>query len=192
MSTHATTRISPEEYLERERAADHRSEYLDGEVFALAGVSFAHSRIVTNLVVAIGLQLKGRMCSVHATDLRVAVGRKGLYTYPDVFVVCGEPKFIDASSDTVTNPRVIVEVLSDSTKDYDRGGKFAQYRRIASLTEYLLVAQDEPHVEHFVRQPDGSWNLTETSDPNATVQLPSIECRLDLAGIYDKAEPKRS
>jgi Uma2 family endonuclease len=190
MSTHATIRISPEEYLERERAAEHRNEYLDGDVFALAGVSFAHSRIVTNLVVAIGLQLKGRTCSVHATDLRVAVSRKGLYTYPDVFV-CGEPKFIDANSDTVTNPKVIIEVLSDSTKDYDRGGKFAQYRRIASLAEYLLVAQDEPHVEHFVKQPDGSWNLTETSDRAATVELPSIECRLELAGIYDKVEPKR-
>jgi Uma2 family endonuclease len=192
MSTHATTRITPEEYLERERAAEYRSEYLEGETFALAGASFAHARIVMNLVIALGLQLRGRPCSAFATDLRVAVSRKGLYTYPDVFVVCGEPKFIDAVPDTVTNPKVIVEVLSESTKDYDRGGKFTQYRRIASLSEYLLVAQDEPHVEHFVKQPDGSWNLTETSDAAATVALPTIDCRLSLADVYEKIEFKRA
>ncbi|HYV06815.1 MAG TPA: Uma2 family endonuclease, partial [Blastocatellia bacterium] len=140
MASNPTTRYTPEEYLAYERASDTKHEYLNGEIFAMGGASSRHVLIVTNLVVELGSQVKGGPCLVYSTDLRVKVSPTGLYTYPDVIAVCNNPEFSDEQKDTLLNPVLIIEVLSDSTKDYDRGGKFEQYRTIISFAEYLLVA----------------------------------------------------
>src|SRR5262249_28209470 len=160
MSTAPTRRISPEEYLAQERLADFKSEYLRGEVFAMAGASYPHTLIKDNLAQEAGTQLKSGPCRVLTSDMRVRVNATGLYTYPDVVIVCDEPEFEDAVFDTLLNPRALVEVLSDSTEKYDRGAKFGHYRQIPSLQEYVLVAQDRPLVERYVRQADNSWLLT--------------------------------
>lgn len=192
MSSPARARLTPEEYLEIERKADLKSEYLSGEMFALAGTTAAHALIVTNVISALHDQVKDRPCTVYSTDLRVRVSESGLYTYPEVFVICGPPEFIDAHLDTVTNPKLIVEVLSESTRDYDRGRKFEQYRSLGSFEEYVLIAQERCHVEHFVRRPDGSWVLTETSDADGELELSSIGCALKVSEIYDKVQLPRA
>jgi Uma2 family endonuclease len=180
--------VSPEEYLAIERKAEYKSEYFNGEMFAMAGASPRHVLIVTNLVVALGGQVRGRPCRVYSTDLRVRVSPTGLYTYPDVIVVCGQVQLADDQKDTLLNPTVIIEVLSESTKDYDRGGKSQHYRTLASLTEYVVVAQESCHVEHWVRQPEDRWLFSETNDIKDTIRLPTIECDLVLAEVYDKVE----
>ncbi len=188
MSTHPQKRIPPEEYLALERKSSLKSEYFNGEVFAMGGASPSHALIVTNIVSELRGQLKKRPCVVYSTDLRVKVAPTGLYTYPDVVVVCGKALFDDDQKDTLLNPALIVEVLSESTKDYDRGGKFEHYRTVESFKEYVLVAQDKHHVEHFVRQPDRRWLLSETNRIEDTLDLTSIGCRLALAEVYDKVE----
>ena len=188
MSSQPKLRLTPEEYLTVEREAEYKSEYYDGEVFAMAGASARHVLIVTNVVRELGTQLKRRPCTVYSSDLRVRVSETGLYTYPDVAVVCGVPQWADDQRDTLLNPTLIVEVLSDSTKDYDRGGKFEHYRTLESLSEYVLIAQDKIHVEHFARQPDNRWILSETNRVEDTIHLSSIGCNLELAEIYDKVE----
>lgn len=188
MSTHPTPFLSPEEYLEIERAAERKSEYYQGEMFMMAGASPRHAWIVTNLVGELRQQLKGRSCRVSSNDLRLRVSSTGLYTYPDVMVVCGEPRYAEDQKDTLLNPVVIIEVLSESTRDYDRGRKFQHYRTLPSLREYLTVAQDTPHVEHWTRQEENSGLLAEFGDLSQSIQLPSIECALSLAEIYDKVE----
>jgi len=162
MSSQPKPYLTPEQYLALERTAAYKSEYFRGEVFAMAGASPTHVLMVSNIVAALHGQLRRRPCTVYATDLRLKVNASGLYTYPDIIVVCGEPRFDDDQQDTLVNPTLIVEVLSESTQDYDRGGKFAQYRKIPSFAEYVLVAQDECHVEHFVKQANGLWLLAET------------------------------
>lgn len=146
--------LTPEEYLVIERKAEYKSEYFNGEMFAMSGVSPSHVLIVSNIVAELRGQLKQKPCNVYSSDLRVRVSPTGLYTYPDVVVVCGQPQLADEQKDTLLNPTLIVEVLSDSTQDYDRGRKFEHYRSLSSFTEYLLIAQDRCHVEHFVRQAD--------------------------------------
>ncbi len=188
MSTQPKTRYTPEEYLALERAAAYKSEYYDGEIFAMSGASRRHVLIVTNLVGELHGQMKKRDCEVYSADMRLKVSATGAYTYPDVIVVCGKPQFSDEQKDTLLNPNVIVEVLSESTQGYDRGGKFEQYRTLESFKEYLLVAQDKPHVEHFVRQDDNRWLLTETNKMEDSIELSSIGCTLPLAEIYDKVE----
>lgn len=183
----ARPRISPEEYLARERRADRKSEYFGGEIFAMSGASPAHVLIVTNVVSEFREQLRGRDCRVYSTDLRVKVSATGLYTYPDVVVVCDAPRFEDEHADTLVNPKVIVEVLSKTTQDYDRGAKFEQYRTIESFLEYVLIAQDKPHVEHFTRQPDGRWILAETNRIDDRIELESVGVHLALADVYEKA-----
>ena len=148
------TELTPEAYLAIERQAAYKSEYFNGEMFAMAGASPHHVLIVTNVASELRWQLKKRLCTVFSTDLRVKVSTTGLYTYPDVTVVCGQPQFDDEHQDTLLNPTLIVEVLSQSTKDSDRGEKFEQYRTLESLREYILIAQNRCHVEQFVRQPD--------------------------------------
>jgi Uma2 family endonuclease len=187
MSTVASTFLTPQEYLERERAAETRSEYYAGEMFAMAGASFAHVTIVLNLAAELRSNLKEKRCAVYPIDLRLAVGATGLYTYPDVMVICGKPAVIDAHLDTVTNPVVIIEVLSPSTEGYDRGRKFELYRAIPSLMEYLTVSQDKIHVEIHTRQPDDTWLLRDVRD-SGPVKLQSIEVELQLADIYEKVE----
>ncbi len=149
MASTPKTRYTPEEYLALERSSETKHEYFKGEIFAMGGASSRHVLIVTNLVIELGSQLKKGPCRVFSTDLRVRVDTSGLYTYPDVVVICDAPEFSDDQRDTLLNPVLIIEVLSDSTKDYDRGGKFEQYRTIKSFKEYLLVAQDRPHLEHY-------------------------------------------
>ncbi len=188
MSTAVRVRLSPEDYLAAERAADHKSEYWNGEMFALAGASERHGTIVTNLVGELRAALKGRPCKVYANDLRLQVSETGPYTYPDVLVLCGPPAFSDDVKDTVRNPRLIVEVFSDSTEDYDRGRKFAHYRTLPSLMEYLVVAQDRPHVERFAREAEGRWVFTETSRTEDVLSLASLEVDLQLLEVYEKVD----
>ena len=188
MSALEKTYLTPEQYLEIERKADFRSEYYSGEMFAMAGATEPHILIVSNLVIELGLQLRKRPCRVYSTDMRVRVNAAGLYTYPDVVAICGEPRFADEKRDLLLNPLVIVEVLSPSTEAYDRGEKFAQYRRLDSLTDYLLVSQDKMRVEHYVRQPDSHWLLSEASGPDARVEIAALKCNLLLADVYDKVE----
>jgi len=184
MSTAPTRRLSPEEYLAQERLAEFRSEYLRGEVFAMAGTSYEHGLIKDNLAREAGYQLKSGPCRVVTSDLRVKVDLSGLYTYPDIVIVCDEPEFEDAAFDTLLNPRAIVEVLSDSTEKYDRGVKFGHYRQLASLQEYVLVAQDRFLVERYVRQADSSWLLTVFDQLSQAFAFASISAQVPLAEIY--------
>jgi Uma2 family endonuclease len=179
-------RLTPEEYLEIERAAELKSEYIDGEMFAMSGASFRHTLIVSNVGVGLHAQLRDRPCTVHMSDLRVATDPLRHYTYPDVIVTCDSPQFVDGQFDTLTNPKVLVEVLSDSTEKYDRGAKFERYRRVPTLAEYVLIAQDRIHLEVYSRQADGSWLLRECSSTADEIGLPSIGCHLKVAEVYAK------
>jgi len=180
--------ITPEEYLSMERQAEYKSEYFDGEIFAMAGASEAHNQIVINVLIEIGTQFKKRPCKVYANDMRVKVSPTGLYTYPDIVAVCEQRHFDDDQKDTLLNPTVIIEVLSSSTADYDRGTKFEQYRSLDSLKEYILIAQDKCHIEHYVRQANHQWVLSETNDLQDMMELPSIQCSLAVYDVYDKVE----
>jgi Uma2 family endonuclease len=180
--------LTPQEYLAQERRATFRSEYYRGELFAMAGASFEHSLIKDNLAGESRAQLKDVPCRVVTSDMRVKVSATGLYTYPDIVVVCDEPQFEDTEVDTLLNPRTIVEVLSESTEKYDRGTKFEQCRKIPSLREYVLVVQDRMFLERYVRQQDGTWVLTEFSGATATFEFASIPVRVPLVEIYRGVE----
>ena len=184
MASNPKTYITPEEYLELERKAEFKSEYFNGEIFAMGGASPRHVLIVTNLVIELGTQLRGKSCGVFSSDLRIKIPATGLFTYPDVVVLCDKPQYDDKQKDTVINPTVIAEVLSKSTKDYDRGEKFESYRSIESFTDYVLVAQDKFHVEHFARQEDGGWLLKETNKLEDSIKIASICCELRLTDMY--------
>jgi Uma2 family endonuclease len=177
-------RITEEEYLRLERAADYKSEFAGGEIFAMSGGTPLHSLLATNWSGELRSKLRGRNCLVFNSDLRVRTQRTGSYFYPDVSVVCGQPKVIQSSSDILTTPNVIIEVLSPSTADYDRGKKFELYREIDSLQEYILVHADSVHVEHFARQP-GSWIFREYRGAESAIEIASIECTILLADVYD-------
>ncbi len=177
--------LTPEEYIAQERRAETKSEYVDGVAYAMTGASREHNLIALNIGAELRQQLRGRPCETYAVDMRVRVSRNACF-YPDVVVVCGKPQFEDASVDTFLNPTVIFEVLSPSTGDYDQGGKFARYRSLEALHEYILVAQAECHVMQFVRQPDNSWLLTETRDRDGHLSILSINADLSLAEIYDR------
>ena len=178
--------LSPQEYLAREREAETKSEYYDGETFAMAGGSEEHSLIAVNVAGALNFQLAERPCKVYNSDMRVRVEEDGPYAYPDVSVVCGEAEFADEERDNLLNPTVIVEVLSPTTEAWDRGGKFERYQQRASLQEYVLIAQDRPRVERYVRQGEEEWLLTVTTGLAGRVSLSSIECELRLAEVYRK------
>ncbi len=187
MSLQPKPYLSPEDYLALERCAEFKSEYFDGEIFAMAGASEPHNLIVANTLSEIRQQLKKRPCRAYANDMRVKVSPTGLFTYPDVVVVCGQAQFDDSQLDTLLNPILIVEVL-DSTEAYDRGRKFEHYRKLESLMEYVLIAQHRPHVESYRRQPDQRWVLTESDGLESSLRLDAIDCELALAEIYDKVE----
>ena len=176
--------LTPEQYLAQERRAEFRSEYLRGEVFAMTGTSFEHCLIKDNFARKAGNQLEETACRVITSDMRVKITKTGLYSYPDLVIVCDEPQFEDATFDTLLNPRVIVEVHSDSTEKYDRGRNFAHYRQIPSLQEYVRVAQDQAVIERFVRQSDESWLLTAFADLGQVFELTSVPVRLALAEVY--------
>jgi Uma2 family endonuclease len=179
-------RLSPQEYLAIERKAAFKSEYYAGEMFAMAGASARHTRIVNNLVRVAGNQFVGRPCQTFSSDLRVRIPSTGLYTYPDFIALCEVPQYDDSELDTLLNSKVIIEVLSPSTEDYDRHEKFAHYRSAESLAEYLLIAQDRIWIDHYVRQPDGKWPVSQYNDPAATILLASIDVRLLVSDVYDK------
>ena len=178
---------TPAEYLALERAAEYKSEYLAGEIYALAGAGEQHNTLTLNIAAELRTQFRGRPCRVYASDLRVKIAASGLYTYPDVVTACGELRFEDGHRDTLLNPTVVFEVLSPSTEAYDRGKKFAHYRRLESLMEYVLVAQDEVYVEHYTRQ-GNDWLLREARARGDTIRLPSIAAALTLASIYENVE----
>ena len=179
--------FTPEEYLARERKALTKSEYRDGQIHAMPGTSRAHNLITVHVTGELYIQLRTRSCEVYPSDMRVKVSAAGLYTYPDVIVVCDEPRFDDTHLDTLLNPTVLIEVLSPSTAAYDRGEKFASYQKLDSLYEYVLISQDSVRVEHYLRQGQ-AWDLTEFHSLSDVFQLVSIECELSLQAIYAKVQ----
>lgn len=187
MSTQPKTFLTPDQYLEIERAAEFKSEYLDGEMFAMAGAREAHNLVVMNVLGELREQLRSRPCRPYPSDMRVRVNAR-LYTYPDVTVVCGDPQFLDERRDTLLNPGLIVEVLSPSTEAYDRGRKFEHYKSLPSFREYLLLASDRMHADLCIRQPDDRWLLTSADAPDETLTLDSVGVRLRLADLYEKVE----
>jgi len=178
--------ISADEYLQRERAtAGERHEYVHGWLIDMAAAaSWSHSVITSNLDRELGLQLKETDCRTASRDLIVPFPETDRYAYPDLVVVCGGPALDADRSDLLYNPAVVFEVLSPSTEGYDRGEKFAHYRQLESLQEYFLVAQDRPHIEHYVRQADGSWRFTETDALDTAVTCPSLDVTLPLSEVY--------
>lgn len=194
-----TQTYSVEEYLEIDRSTDERYEFIDGQLYLMAGESGNHGDISTNITAELRQQLKGKNCRVRAKDTKIKSGgngaskdlrkNKGMFSYPDILVICGEPQYHDKHKDIVLNPSVIVEVLSDSTAEYDRTRKFTRYRMFnPTLTDYILVSQDNPFVEHYIRQADDNWNVFFYYGLKEIVKIPSIECRLKLAEIYDRIE----
>lgn len=186
MSTQPVPTLSPADYLVIERVAAYKSEFYRGEMFAMAGASREHNLIVGNLVGELRQKLRNGPCEVYPSDMRVKVDATGIYTYPDVVVVCDKPKFEDEQVDTLLNPTLLIEVLSESTESYDRGKKSGHYRQLPSLKEYLLVSQDEPHLEHFARQDDGHWLLAEATGVDASIPLPVLDTELALSEVYSR------
>jgi Uma2 family endonuclease len=184
-----------EEYLDLERKAEERHEYLDGVLYAMAGEGPTHADICANLGYELMRQLRDRYCRVRFKDTKVFSGstllaqlrksRKGLFSYPDIVVVCEEPRYLDQHRDVLVNPQVLIEVLSDSTEAFDRGEKFIRYRRaLPSLTDYILVWQAIPLIEHFVRQADGNWLARLIDGIESNLTIASLHCTLPLSEIY--------
>ena len=191
MPSQSKTFLSVEEYLRIERTALRKSEYFNGEMTEMTGVSREHNLIVANLLAMLTTQMHDRPYEVYPSEMRLKVSSTGLYTYPDVIVADAEPAFEDREVDTFLNPIILVEVLSKSTESYDRGRKFSHYQKLQSLKEYVLVSQYECRVEQFVRQADGRWLYTETTDPNGHVVFESIACRVPMEGLYHRVNFKK-
>ncbi len=188
MSAIPKGKLTPEEYLEIKRQAEYKSEFYNGEIYAMSSAKRNHNKAATNLSGLIWKHLKGKDCESYSNDMRVFVPKTGLYTYPDVVVVCGEPKFQDKGFDTLLNPTLLIEVLSESTESYDRGKKFQHYRSTENLQEYVLVSQDEAQIEKYVKSGDGFWVLSEAVGTDAEIEFSSIECRVALREVYDKID----
>ncbi|HQU82293.1 MAG TPA: Uma2 family endonuclease [Pyrinomonadaceae bacterium] len=181
--------ISPEEYLIAERESFEKHEYFDGEIFQMAGASERHNLINGNTFASLHFQLKKRLCKGYQSDMRLHIPATGLFTYPDIAVVCGKSEFLaDGKLDTLLNPVLIIEILSTSTEGYDKGVKFDNYRSIESLREYVLISQDSKRVMRYTKQSDGSWNLMDFIGDATEIELSSIECSLNTSDIYDKVE----
>jgi Uma2 family endonuclease len=179
-------RFTPEEYLAREETAEYKSEYHDGEIVPMTGGSINHNRIAGNIYGLLYNALRFTECEAFGSDMRLWVSIYSLYTYPDITVICGAPLFYGNRNDTITNPVLIIEVLSPSTEDYDRGRKFQFYRTLPSLQAYLLIHQDLPYVEHFQKLPDGRWVLSEFQGMEAVITLESPNAELRLERIYER------
>lgn len=186
MAANPEHRLTWEEYLEIERQAEVKSEFYNGEMFLMAGGTSAHSLIASNVNRVLGNQLLERDCHVYTADMRIKIDAIEKGTYPDVSVVCGQRVYADEKQDTLLNPTVIVEVLSDSTEAYDRGKKFQDYQLLDSLMEYILISQTPYRVEHFARQTDGSWNYRLFGNEGDLIHLESIHCALLLKDVYLK------
>lgn len=186
-----------EEYLEIDRSTDERYEYIDGQIHQMAGESGAHGDISTNLVRELSLYLKGKDCRVRSKDTKVRSGSitkgsqimKGMFSYPDIVVICDEPEYHDKVKDIILNLKAIFEILSDTTEKFDRNDKFTRYRMFnPTMTDYILVSQHEPTVEHYARQEDNNWTLYTYVGLDKTFSIASIECELKLSEIYDRIE----
>ncbi len=188
MAVQSKRRFAPEEYLALERASEAKRGYFDGEIFATGGASERHNVIVFNVAGELRAQLKGRDYRAYVNDMRVKVSATGLCCYPDVVIVCGERMFEDEQVDTLRNPTVLIEVLSPSTEQYDRGKKFEHYRTLPSLEAYVLIAQSEVQVERYERQEGGRWLLSEFKEKETAFDLSLIGCTLRLEEVYDKVE----
>lgn len=176
-----------EEYLELDRTSDERLEYWEGEVFSMSGVSDQHDQIEGNLQFHLRLRLEGKPCRIFSANMRIKVPMMPPYRYADLSALCGAPVFEKIGGvDVLTNPALIIEVLSESTEAYDRGDKFSHYKSIPSLTEYLLVAQHRPHVSQFIKQPDGSWKNWEFNDIGDRLKIHSLDCEVNLEEVYRK------
>ena len=179
--------FTPAEYLKLEAEADYRSQYVSGEIFAMAGTQPIHNEVLFNILMALGSRLRGRPCRTYFQDIRLQVEAGELYTYPDAMVLRGEPKFDRTGNPpSLTNPQVIFEVLSLSTEGFDRGDKFTRYRKLPSLTDYVLVSTERVGVEHFSRQADGAWTFRAYEQPGDQLRLTSVGCDVRLAEIYEK------
>jgi Uma2 family endonuclease len=187
MSAQAHPRLTEEEYLALENAAEFKSEFYDGVMYAMAGTTPAHSLVTANLTSQLWQALRQRPCRVYVSDLRVRSNRD-TYTYPDIAVACSEPRFAEKYKNTLINPTVLIEVLSPSTEYHGRGLKFRRYRQLESLKEYVLVSQDLALVETYVRQPSGSWLLSEFSGIDAVATFESLDCKIPLTEIYHQVE----
>jgi Uma2 family endonuclease len=185
-------KLTVAEYLALEETSELKHEFFDGERFVLSGATPNHNAIKDNLVGELGLQLRGHGHRTYSSDQRTHIDATGLFTYPDILIVCGRAEYDPADRNSIINPRVLVEILSPSTAGYDRGTKFRHYQRLTSVQEVVFVAQDQVHVERFVRQPDGSWNLTTFDDPAGAVALTSVPAVVPLAAVYRDVElPER-
>ena len=183
------TLFTPEDYLDFERASESRHEFLDGAIFQMAGESLSHSRVCMNLAREVGNKLKGKSCEPLSPNMKVRTSTASLFSYPDLTIVCGEPQFHDAKKDVLINPQVIFEVLSPSTAEYDRTTKFQRYRMgNETLTDYVLVSQDKPFVEHFFKQADGKWLYQSYGAIEDFLKIETIDCELSLQEIYDRVE----
>lgn len=178
--------FTPIEYLAMETVADYKSEYYNGEIFAMSGGTTDHSLIAVNIAGTLGQRLAPTPCRVFNSDMRLNVALSGLYTYPDVMVICGKIELVKRRDDTVTNPVLIVEVLSESTRDYDRGAKFNFYKQIPALQEHVMVESERPHVECYRRTGDDKWLVEIHDDLDATVKLESVACEITLRQVYNK------
>ncbi len=182
---------TPEEYLDGEREAQVRHEYLDGEIYEMAGESLSHSRVCVNLGGEVRNKLKGKSCEALSPNMKVRTSTASLFSYPDLTIVCGEPLFHDTKKDVLVNPQVIFEVLSPSTADYDRTKKFMRYRLgNETLTDYILVSQDFCFIEHFTKQANGEWVYRSLSELTENLLIETIDCELSLQEIYDRVELK--
>jgi Uma2 family endonuclease len=188
MAFPVSTFLTPDEYLAIEREAPHRSEYIGGRMFAMAGATANHARIVRNALTSLDAALVDSPCEPFATDLRLYSLAHQVYTYPDILVTCGSQQFLDERWDTVTDATLIIEVLSPSTSNYDRAEKFEYYRSLPSFAEYLLIRQDRIGVEHHTRQADGTWLMREYIDLPEEVECASVGCRLSLSRLYARVE----
>ncbi len=188
MATQLDTLVSPEEYLAVERESETKSEYFEGVVYAMTGASLRHIQIVSNLTTELTTQFRARPCRALPNEMKVRLPDSHKFFYPDMTVVCGKPLFHDERTDIILNPVLVIEVLSPSTEAFDRGAKFQAYQTLDSLKEYVLVAQDKPVVEQFVRQADGKWTYVAVIGLESSLLLPSVECTLNLSAVYDKVD----
>jgi Uma2 family endonuclease len=187
VSSSPVTKLTEQEYLALDRAAEFRSEFLDGEMFAMSGGSLRHARLAGNIFLELSHAFRGNVCEAFNSDFRVRVSSR-MYTYPDISVVCGEPVLADDRQDVLLNPVAIFEVLSPSTEKYDRGLKLQHYRAIASLREYLLVDQNQVRIEQYARQSDQSWTFRDYQSLDDELRLESIGVTLPVRGIYHRVE----
>jgi Uma2 family endonuclease len=188
MVAETVPRYTSQQYLELERAAAFRSEFIAGYIINMAGGSALHDGITINLTALLHGRLRGSPCRPYTANMRMGIREAGAYFYPDLSVVCGEPVFDDEWRDTINNAGIVFEVLSPSTEKYDRGDKSIAYRSLESLREYVLISQEKPHVERYTRQDNGSWLLTEVASLSDTLELPSIDCRIPLSELYEGVE----